>query len=186
MILGNDAIKAALDAGHIVCNPAPDTAAIQTHIDVHLGAAFWVPRPNSAPIDMRHCDPHDYYMLLENCTEHDPVILSPGGFALAHTDEYVGTTVPWLEPHLETRSTVARWGITVHVSAGIGDAGYCSRWTLELYNHNNVSIRVYAGLRIGLIKFYRVESNTAIYTGRYNTPATEWQATAMLPRRGNV
>ena len=183
MILGNEAIKQALATGEIVCSPPP--ARIETHIDVHLGCDFWVPRSDEI-IDMGSSDPKDHFLPVFGVTKEEPLYLWPNEFCLAHTDEYIGTTVADIEPHLETRSTVARWGLTVHVSAGIGDAGYCSRWTLELYNHGPSSLMLYPGMRIGLIKFFRVEGNTALYEGRYNTPDAEWTPDAMLPRRGNV
>jgi dCTP deaminase len=185
-ILGSNAIKAALDAGHIVCEPAPDAATIQTHIDVRLGSNFWLPRPMRRDVNIATQEPEERFMLIADVAPDQPFRLPSLSFALAHTDEYIGTTVPDIEPSLDTRSTAARWGLPVHVSAGIGDAGYCSRWTLELFNYGPDAILLYPGMRVGIIKFHRVESNTALYTGRYNTPAAEWEPRAMLPRKGNV
>jgi dCTP deaminase len=184
VILGNDAIRAALEDGSIVCTPAPQR--IETHIDVHLGNNFWLPRLMGRDVDIATQDPKERFMLIDNVAPDQPFRLPSATFTLAHTDEYIGTTVADIEPALETRSTAARWGLTVHVSAGIGDAGYCSRWTLELFNYGPDAILLYPGMRIGIVKFHRVEGNTSLYTGRYNTPEAEWTPLAMLPRQGNM
>jgi dCTP deaminase len=181
MILGNEAIQAAMEAGHIVCNPTPQR--IETHIDITLGNNFWIPRDTGRAIDIGSDDPAPHYLLLADATVCE---LPPGCAVLAHSQEAVGTTVPWLEPHIETRSTLARWFTTIHVSAGIGDPGYCSKWTLEIVNNGPFHLLLTPGQRVGLIKFYRVESNSGLYTGRYNTPDAEWTPDAMLPRRGNI
>jgi dCTP deaminase len=184
VILGNNAIRAALADGSIVCTPAPKH--VETHIDVHLGSNFWLPRPMGRDVDIATQAPEKRFMLIDNVAPDQPFRLPSLSFALAHTDEYIGSTVADIEPALETRSTAARWGMTVHVSAGIGDAGYCSRWTLELFNYGPDAVLLYPGMRVGIIKFHRVEDNTALYTGRYNTPETEWTPMAMLPRQGNM
>jgi dCTP deaminase len=184
MILGNNTIRAALADGSIVCTPEPKQ--IETHIDVHLGKNFWLPRPMGRDVDIATQAPEECFMLIDDVAHDEPFCLPSLSFALAHTDEYIGSTVPDIEPALETRSTAARWGITVHISAGIGDAGYCSRWTLELFNYGPAPVLLYPGMRMGIIKFHRVEGNTALYTGRYNTPEAEWTPQAMLPRQGNM
>jgi dCTP deaminase len=184
VILGNNAIRTALANGSIVCTPEPKQ--IETHIDVHLGKNFWLPRPMACDVDIATQAPEERFMLIADVAHDQPFCLPSLSFALAHTDEYIGSTVPNIEPALETRSTAARWGITVHVSAGIGDAGYCSRWTLELFNYGPNAILLYPGMRVGIIKFHRVEDNTALYTGRYNTPEADWTPQAMLPRQGNM
>jgi dCTP deaminase len=184
VILGNDAIRAALTNGSIVCTPAPKH--VETHIDVHLGDNFWIPRPMAHNVGIATQAPEERFMLIADVAHDEPFCLPSLSFALAHTDEYIGSTVPDIEPALETRSTAARWGLTVHVSAGIGDAGYCSRWTLELFNYGPAPVLLYPGMRVGIIKFHRVEDNTALYTGRYNTPAAEWTPQAMLPRQWNM
>jgi dCTP deaminase len=184
MILGNDAIRAALADGSIVCTPEPEK--IETHLDVHLGDNFWLPRPMGRNVDIATQAPEERFMLVDDVSAGQPFRLPSLSFALGHTDEYVGTTVPDIEPALETRSTAARWSLTAHVSAGIGDAGYCSRWTLELFNYGPDAVLLYPGMRVGIVKFHRVEDNTSLYTGRYNTPETEWTPQAMLPRQGNM
>lgn len=183
MLVGRKAIADYLATGAIVCNPAPATIEA-VHIDLHLGGSFWVPRKElkNTGLSIANADPRDVFELIER---KQAIVLRPGGFALAHTDEYAGTTVPWLCPFIETRSTMARWGIAAHVSAGWGDPGFCGRWTLELYNHQQFAVAIPIGARICSIGFHRVEDNDVLYTGRYNAPEA-WEPSMMLPRQGNL
>lgn len=181
MLIGRKAIAEYLASGAIVCTPAPATIEA-VHIDLHVGGAFWLPRQRINAASLIDTDPAHAYTLFETS---DTLYLPPRGFALAHTDEYAGSTVPWLCPFIETRSTMARWGIAAHVSAGWGDPGFCGRWTLELYNHQQFAIAIPVGARICSIGFHRVEGNDMLYTGRYNAPE-DWTPSMMLPRINNV
>lgn len=184
MLLGRNAIEQALAAGHIICDPAPATIEA-VHIDLHLGEHFWLALPHYGDglgaVKLADSDPHALYA--PGCAEV-AIIIPAHGLVLAHTQERAGSTVPWLCPFIETRSTLARWGIAVHLSAGWGDPGYCGRWTLEIYNYRPQAVAIPVGARVCSIGFHRVEGNDALYTERYN-PA-EWTPEAMLPRRGNV
>lgn len=186
MILGNQAIQEAINAGHIVCDPAPE-AINDAHIDVRLGRYVWYPRlaphwDETAAIRLHDADPLDYYDLVEHNGAVE-IELPPRGFVLGVTLERVGTTVPWLEPNLNTRSSLARWGVQAHLSAGHGDPGFCGIWTLEIANHWHRPIHLHVGMRIASVSFETVHDQDALYTGRYD-PA-QWTPQAMLPRRGN-
>lgn len=180
MLLGKDKIQEYLNSGAIVCDPAP--AVIEAvHIDLHLADDFWWPiEQASGFLTVDVDDPHHAYRYQYS----RGVMLPPHGFVLARTIERAGTTVPHLCPFIETRSTLARWGIAAHVSAGWGDPGFCSHWTLEIYNHRNCTVYLPPAIRICSIGFHEVEGNDEVYTGRYN--AVEFSHASMLPRRGNV
>ncbi len=194
MTLGRLAIKAAIASGAVVCDPAPAVIE-ETHIDVHLGAHYWIRRPAARrALNVRETDPRAIFQYKEaeqllgaHNDAHLYVSLPPHSFALCHTVEFIGTTVPDLLPCIETRSTVARWGLPVHLSAGWGDPGYCSRFTLELWNWSDDYILLPVGARIGCVSFQRIEgADTTTYTGRYNVSAKDWTPNAMLPRMGNL
>jgi deoxycytidine triphosphate deaminase len=77
--------------------------------------------------------------------EQDIVTLKRGGFVLAQTREKVHL------PHdlmglVEGRSSWARLGIGVHVTAPKIDPGYNKRITLELTNHSEVDYQLEAGV----------------------------------------
>jgi len=186
MILGRDAILEYLESGAIVCTPRPDENQIQgTSIDVRLGHNFWIqkvswygaerlvdkdlPGPWYQPVVVE--DPNSYFYL------------EPSNTVLAHTEEFIGTTVPWLTTKIHTRSTPARWGVDVCKGAGFGDPGFCGRWTLELTNTTPWTIALPIGCRIAQIAFFEVKGNESdLYDRMYNQGPDEWTPNHMLPK----
>jgi len=186
MILGTDAINHALLSGLIVCDPAP-TRIEGAHIDVTLGRHGWVlDHMRVTTLHLATDDPAEEFR--PAYTEHNTLWLPGRGFMLAHTEEYIGT-VPGsgLVPVLHTRSTLARWGLSVHQSAGWGDEGYTSRWTLEIVNPHGHGVALPIGARVGCIVFQRVQGSSQPYAvgQRYNHDRTTWTPRSMLPRKGN-
>lgn len=212
MIIGRLGIQRHLESGAIHCDPAP--AAIEaTHIDVHVGEYYWTQRhwmdmrsaewafwltgyiygeyaPDESEerslLSLRHSDFANAFAL-HRASERGAMILPPLSMTLMHTQEFIGSTVPDIEPNIDTRSTVARAGIAIHLSAGVGDPGFHSRWTLEVFNTWTEPVVLYVGDRIGCVKFQRVEeADDALYTERYNQSKEQWTPESMLPRKGNV
>jgi dCTP deaminase len=58
-------------------------------------------------------------------------ILFPGRLYLSSTKERAGSAKHYV-PMIDGRSSVARHGIEVHISAGFGDIGWTGHWTLEI------------------------------------------------------
>jgi deoxycytidine triphosphate deaminase len=189
MILGTTAIEAALESGAIHCDPAP--ARIEgAHIDVRLGRYYWhwnVYPSHVAPNRAILLNEANAYDCLELKEATDLVFIEAYSFILAHTIEYIGTAPgSGLLPTLHTRSSLARWGLGCHPSAGWGDEGYMSRWTLEIVNPHPVAVALPVGARVGSIAFERIEGAATVYQGRYNVPDGLWTPEAMLPRKGNL
>lgn len=78
--------------------------------------------------------------------------LLPGELYLGHTAEYTYTHNS-LVPQLEGKSSIARLGISVHLTAGFGDAGFEGHWTLEITAQKPVII--YAGMPIAQIFYFQ-------------------------------
>lgn len=181
MLLGRTKILAALATGEVFCTPTP--ARIEgTHIDVALGRYSWLPVEHADVLELADADPARWYRLFEASSV---VLIPPRTHALAHTEEFIGTTVPHINPMLDTRSTTARWGLQIHLSAGLGDPGFHSRWTLEIYNPWPSVVAVPVGARVGSVSFEPVDGNDELYEGRYNQRPEDWTPASMLPRRGN-
>lgn len=65
------------------------------------------------------------------------IIIPENGFILQPGQLYLGSTVERtytskFMPIIEGRSSIARLGIFVHITAGLGEAGFDGTWTLEL------------------------------------------------------
>lgn len=91
-------------------------------------------------------------------------LLEKGKLYLAKTLEYTETIN--LVPMLNGRSSIARLGLFVHVTAGFGDIGFRGYWTLELLPSKN--ILVYPNMKICQIYYvlpYGIQSIK--YDGKY-------------------
>lgn len=187
-ILATSAIEAALHSGAIVCDPAPRVIE-GAHIDVTLGEHWWLFSPTSF-LDLEDADPAQCFSLRPWPSRFIGFVeIPPHGFILAHTAEAIGTAPgSGLIPCLHTRSTLARWGLSIcTANAGFGDEGYSSKWTLEIVNPHPVAIALPVGARVGCITFERLEGSAAAYAvgTRYNVNKAAWQPSDMLPKRNN-
>ena len=90
-------------------------------------------------------------------------VLEPGRLYLAHTQEVLGSR--HYAPTFAARSSVARLGLFINLSASLGDIGYEGQWTLQLYPVNRV--RVYPGMTIGQMMWWRPQGEIALYDGKY-------------------
>ncbi|MFJ7626095.1 dCTP deaminase domain-containing protein [Streptomyces sp. NPDC097595] len=94
-------------------------------------------------------------------------VLEPGRLYLAHTVEVLGSE--HYAPTFAARSSVARLGLFINLSASLGDIGYTGQWTLQLYTMNRV--RVYPGINIGQMMWWRPQGEIVLYDGKYQGSA---------------
>ncbi|PZG45878.1 dCTP deaminase [Spongiactinospora gelatinilytica] len=91
------------------------------------------------------------------------LVLQPDRIYLGHTVEVMGSD--HYVPIIRARSSVARLGLFVHVTADLIDIGSHNQWTLQL--HAVQPLRVYANLLIGQVTFWRVHGDITLYDGKY-------------------
>jgi dCTP deaminase len=122
---------------------------------VHLGKYLAV--YNDRVLDARK---HNKTTLFE--ISEDGYVLQPGALYLGVTEEYTEThnSVPFLEG----KSSVGRLGIDIHATAGKGDVGFSNTWTLEISCAQPV--RVYAGMPIGQLIYFRIDGEVENYYNR--------------------
>lgn len=98
----------------------------------------------------------------------DGFILKPGELYLGSTNERTWASNKWV-PFIEGRSTFARAGLTIHVTAGVGDIGFDGHWTLEM--HCIKPIKIVPNMRIAqliLIRANNIEMlNYKDFSGNY-------------------
>ena len=84
-------------------------------------------------------------------------ILHPGEFVLGSTLERVrlGTDIV---ARVEGKSSLGRLGLLVHATAGYVDPGWDGHLTMELSNVSTLPIRLYYGMKIGQLCFFRLTS----------------------------
>ena len=95
--------------------------------------------------------------------EDDGYVLQPRRLYLAETIEKMGSTK--FVPTYAARSSVARMGMFINLSAPLGDIGFIGRWTIQLYCVHPV--KVYFGMNIGQIMFWHTSGEIELYDGKY-------------------
>ncbi len=97
--------------------------------------------------DVLDCKTQNPYRLVD--IPEEGYVLAPGGFYLGFTNERVDCD--GLCPQLEGKSSIARLGICVHLTAGFGDIGFNGHWTLEITAAH--AVRIYPNMPIAQIYF---------------------------------
>jgi dCTP deaminase len=93
----------------------------------------------------------------------DGFVLYPGTLYLGRTVERAGSD--HYVPMIEGRSSLGRLGLFVHVTAGFGDVGFKSFWTLEI--HCVQPIRIYPNIGICQVYFHTISGDYDLYDGKY-------------------
>lgn len=91
------------------------------------------------------------------------IVLLPDRIYLGHTVETMGS--PKYVPIIRAKSSVARMGIFVHVTADLIDIGSINQWTLQI--HAVQPVKVFANMLIGQVTFWAVKGKINLYQGKY-------------------
>lgn len=180
MILTDREIQIALQHEAIIIDPLPDERAYSsTSVDLTLDSILSEFRDGTKGVDI--CiDPSSEGF------NHDDVLadvtrqirideaagyeFSPGKLILAWTREFVH-----LKPHarlaarVEGKSSLARLGIGVHITAPTIHSGFNGQIRLEMINHGRIPVRLKPGMRIcQLILEQTVGTPVSGYKGRFS------------------
>ena len=181
-------IEQHLEEGKIVIEPRPDSSRISgVSVDVLLGNEFRVFQAHTAPyIDLSGPKEEvsaaiDRVMSDEiYINDSDVFILHPGELALAVTHESVtlpDNIVGWLDG----RSTLARFGLLVHVTAHRVDPGWNGKVVLEFYNAGAWPLRLQPGMKIGAMSFEEINGSVDIGYGDRTNATYQDQQSVVLP-----
>lgn len=153
-ILSDSAILNAIEHKHIVIRPFDRARLGSNSYDVTLAKtlATYEPqlgllRPYTDPLNVRRNHKLHYWEIPE-----EGLVLTPRQLVLGATNEY--TESHFHVPFLEGKSSLARLGVQVHLTAGVGDVGFCGHWTLEILV--TAPIRIYADMPVGQLIFHSV------------------------------
>lgn len=94
-------------------------------------------------------------------------VLQPDSFYLGHTHERMGSRLYASE--LYARLSTSLCGMFIQTSAPLGHTGAIIKWTLEIVVTQ--PIRVYPGMLIGKICFWKNRGRISPYAGRYTASA---------------
>jgi len=92
----------------------------------------------------------------------ESITISPGQFILGHSMEYLKLP-PKIAGQVEGRSSFARLGLQIHMTASFIDPGFEGVLTFEIYNAGPNPIKLYPGLRIAQLRFFNGNSPVIPY-----------------------
>lgn len=172
MLLSDRDIRAELDAGRVVLDPYEPGMIQPSSIDVRLDKFFRVFDNHKCGVIDPAVDQPDLTRLVEVDRE-SPFVLHPGEFVLGST--YESVTLPDdIAARLEGKSSLGRLGLMTHSTAGFIDPGFVGNVTLELANVATLPIKLWSGMKIGQLCFFRLSSaaehpyGSAAYGSRYS------------------
>jgi dCTP deaminase len=158
LILTDREIQIAIERGLIDIDPRPtDKAFSSTSLDLTLDPTiteFKKPKGGiETIIDPNHIDFSPETTLSEITHSvmltDDGYLLQPNILVLGWTKEFVDLKIDArLAARVEGKSSLARLGLGVHITAPTIHSGFNGRIRLEMINHGSVPIRLRAGMRV--------------------------------------
>jgi len=153
-------IAALIEQERIVITPTPEPQMISgVSVDMRLGNEFRVFKNNTAPFIDLSGPKEDVQKAMNSVMSEEIFIedgeaffLHPGELALAVT--YESVTLPddivgWLDG----RSSLARLGLMVHVTAHRIDPGWSGQIVLEFYNSGKLPLALRPKMKIAALNF---------------------------------
>lgn len=159
MILTDREIKLALEKRQIIIDPLPDAKAFSsTAVDLTLDPNLTEFKQETGGIEVIVDPSHREFkseIVLGQISDKrtidpkDGYLLKPNRLVLAWTKEYVNlVSYNRIAARVEGKSSLARLGLGVHVTAPTIHAGFDGHIRLEMINHGSLPIRLRAGMRI--------------------------------------
>jgi len=163
-ILVDFEIRAAVSKSELIIEPYDESLVQPNSYDVRLDDKFsWHTAANEV------IDPYQGETILSGLKSvtADNFVVAPGQFILGATLERVCLPAD-IVGQLTGKSSLARLGVMVHVTAGFIDAGFShppAQITLEIVNVGVRPVKLYAGMPIAQMVF----TKTAVCEVPYNT-----------------
>jgi dCTP deaminase len=179
MILTDREIEAALATGQARIEPGPLPKAFSSSsIDLTLDPQLQIWQNSVlAGVDQVIDPAHPAYRYMPVAAQltrrevigDDGFILGPGAFVLAWTRETIALpTASRLASRVEGKSSLARLGLAVHVTAPTIHAGFEGQVQLEICNHGPLRVRLRHGMRVCQVIFEQTLGTPNIgYSGQF-------------------
>jgi len=170
-ILVDFEIRETIAQGKLVIDPFEDELIQPNSYDVRLARAFSWHEPSDKIID-----PFDSESVLDGLVsiEDEHFVLKPSQFVLGATQEKFSLPND-IVGQLTGKSSLARLGVMVHVTAGFIDAGFShppAQITLEIVNVGARPVRLHAGMSIAQMVFTKTAECVTPYnlkkSAKYN------------------
>ena len=156
MILSGTEIKKQVDKNKITIFPFDENCVNPNSYNVELGEFLKVYQD----------DDLDSKKQLKTKTIKIPkqgIVLEPNKIYLGCTKEVIGSD--YFVPTITGRSSSGRLGLFVQITADLVDIGYKGKLTFQL--HVVQPLRIYSGMKIGQIMFWKTKGKIKLYNGKY-------------------
>lgn len=155
MILTGTEIALQVAAGKVRISPFTEDAITTNSYDLRLGETFI--RYNEDTLDVAR--PNSF----ETIGPVEEIVLQRGDFALGHSCEQIGSD--HFVPIIHAKSSTARLGLFVHVTADLIDIGSYGQVTFQLFATEK--IRLVPGMSIAQVTFWVPRGEIKLYDGKY-------------------
>lgn len=156
MILTGSEIEECVNRGDIRIKPFDSKNLNPNSYNFHLGSYVYVYK-NSI------LDPKVPQETIRIDIPDDGLILYPGTLYLGFTQEIMGSEK--YVPIISGRSSTGRLGLFIHITANLIDIGSINNWTLQM--HATQPVKVYKGMSIGQVTFWKTQGKIHLYDGKY-------------------
>jgi dCTP deaminase len=156
MLMSDRDIRASIESGQIGLEPLEMGLLQPSSIDVRLDRFFRL-FDNHKYAFIDPAEQQDELTRLIEVDPAEPFILHPGEFVLGSTYEFV-TLPDDVAARLEGKSSLGRLGLLTHSTAGFVDPGFKGHVTLELSNVATLPIKLWPGMKIGQLCFFKLTS----------------------------
>jgi dCTP deaminase len=156
MILTGREIRAQIERRRIQFEPFSADMLNPNSVDLRLGRTLLAYTDETI-------DPSVASSVREMTIPDDGLVLEAGSFVLGCTEERLGSA--HYVPLLHGKSSTARAGLFVHVTADLIDLGSFGQLTLQM--HPLLNIRIFKGMRIAQVSFWRCMGEIDLYEGKY-------------------
>ncbi|MBS2000610.1 MAG: dCTP deaminase [Candidatus Obscuribacterales bacterium] len=169
-ILVDHEIRKEIGEGRLILEPYDDALIQPNSYDVRLSDRFsW---HEKGEYSKNIIDPYQSDSILEGLVHvvDESIVIEPGFFVLGATLEKICLPKN-IVGQLTGKSSLARLGIMVHVTAGFIDAGFShppAQITLEIVNVGNRPVRLHAGMSIAQMVFTRTADCLVPYNEKPN------------------
>jgi dCTP deaminase len=156
VLLSDRDIRAEVGAGRVVLDPWDPTMVQPSSVDVRLDRYFRLFDNHKYAVIDPAADQPDLTRLVE-VDPQEAFVLHPGEFVLGSVYELV-TLPDDVAARVEGKSSLGRLGLLTHATAGFIDPGFTGHVTLELSNVATLPIKLWPGMKIGQLCFFRLST----------------------------
>jgi dCTP deaminase len=163
MILAKESLTKLVSENFISNKSKEEIKIDPTSISLHLDDQFtiYVEHPDKPVVPPTK--------LRTSTTSHpDGYVIAPMGRVLACSDEYVNMPNT-LMGFIQTKGSIARGFLTVHLCDGQIDPGYRGKITFEIVNFSDMYYLLKPGMAIAQLFVYKLTEPTEEYSGRYQS-----------------